>query len=128
MEAQSEAVGAAAGGDEVDGDSVGLDVGGRHGGGGEVWRPALSPRGELPARGLNVPSAQHQHRPASGPSAAKEVSKSWSGRIHGCFDELLELLDEVDIQPDDLLVSVGDLVDRGPAPVARRGVNESSRH
>ncbi|WP_254645769.1 SDR family NAD(P)-dependent oxidoreductase [Streptomyces malaysiensis] len=81
VDAQSEVVGAAAGGDEVDGDSVGLDVGGRHGGGGEVWRPALSPRRELPARGLNVPSAQHQHRPAPGPSAAKEVSKSWSGRI-----------------------------------------------
>ncbi|MFE4370929.1 metallophosphoesterase family protein [Streptomyces sp. NPDC056835] len=38
------------------------------------------------------------------------------GDIHGCFDELLELLDEVDIRPDDLLVSVGDLIDRGPAP------------
>ncbi|WP_285577770.1 metallophosphoesterase [Actinoallomurus iriomotensis] len=38
------------------------------------------------------------------------------GDIHGCFDELLELLDEVDLRPDDLLVSVGDLVDRGPAP------------
>ncbi|WP_237287335.1 SDR family NAD(P)-dependent oxidoreductase [Streptomyces malaysiensis] len=64
MDAQSEAAAAAAGGDEVDGDSVGLDVGGRHGGGGEARRPALSPRRELPARGLNVPSAQHQHRPA----------------------------------------------------------------
>lgn len=38
------------------------------------------------------------------------------GDIHGCFDELLELLDKVDLRPDDLLVSVGDLVDRGPAP------------
>ncbi|MER6144248.1 metallophosphoesterase family protein [Streptomyces sparsogenes] len=38
------------------------------------------------------------------------------GDIHGCFDELLELLAKVDIRPDDLLVSVGDLVDRGPAP------------
>jgi serine/threonine protein phosphatase 1 len=38
------------------------------------------------------------------------------GDIHGCFDELVELLDEVDLHPDDLLVSVGDLVDRGPAP------------
>ncbi|WP_329520725.1 metallophosphoesterase family protein [Spirillospora sp. NBC_01491] len=38
------------------------------------------------------------------------------GDIHGCFDELLELLEDVDIRPDDLLVSVGDLVDRGPAP------------
>ncbi|MGF1429259.1 metallophosphoesterase family protein [Kitasatospora sp. LaBMicrA B282] len=44
------------------------------------------------------------------------------GDIHGCFDELLELLDEVDIQPDDLLVSVGDLVDRGPAPGAVVGL------
>ncbi|MER5626486.1 metallophosphoesterase family protein [Streptosporangium sp. NPDC002544] len=38
------------------------------------------------------------------------------GDIHGCFDELLELLEKVDLRPDDLLVSVGDLVDRGPAP------------
>ncbi|MFB9833309.1 metallophosphoesterase family protein [Actinoallomurus acaciae] len=38
------------------------------------------------------------------------------GDIHGCFDELLELLDEVGLHPDDLLISVGDLVDRGPAP------------
>ncbi|QYC41728.1 Bis(5'-nucleosyl)-tetraphosphatase, symmetrical [Nonomuraea coxensis DSM 45129] len=38
------------------------------------------------------------------------------GDIHGCFDELLELLEKVDLRPDDLLVSVGDVVDRGPAP------------
>ncbi|WP_141578061.1 metallophosphoesterase family protein [Actinomadura sp. WMMA1423] len=37
------------------------------------------------------------------------------GDVHGCFDELLELLDRVGLRPDDLLVSVGDLVDRGPA-------------
>ncbi len=38
------------------------------------------------------------------------------GDIHGCFDELTELLDTVGLHPDDLLVSVGDIVDRGPAP------------
>ncbi|WP_149260781.1 metallophosphoesterase family protein [Actinomadura sp. K4S16] len=38
------------------------------------------------------------------------------GDVHGCFDELLELLEKVGLRPDDLLVSVGDLVDRGPAP------------
>lgn len=38
------------------------------------------------------------------------------GDIHGCFDELVELLDKVRLGPDDLLVSVGDVVDRGPAP------------
>ncbi|MEV0662702.1 metallophosphoesterase family protein [Actinomadura luteofluorescens] len=38
------------------------------------------------------------------------------GDIHGCFDELMELLEKVELQPDDLLISVGDLVDRGPAP------------
>lgn len=38
------------------------------------------------------------------------------GDIHGCFDELVELLAKVALRPDDLLVSVGDLVDRGPAP------------
>ncbi|MFI6515376.1 metallophosphoesterase family protein [Spirillospora sp. NPDC050679] len=40
------------------------------------------------------------------------------GDVHGCFDELLELLGKVGIGPDDLLVGVGDLVDRGPAPGA----------
>jgi serine/threonine protein phosphatase 1 len=38
------------------------------------------------------------------------------GDVHGCFDELIELLEKVGLRPDDLLVSVGDLVDRGPAP------------
>lgn len=38
------------------------------------------------------------------------------GDIHGCYDELAELLDLVALRPDDLLVSVGDLVDRGPRP------------
>lgn len=36
------------------------------------------------------------------------------GDVHGCFAELLELLDKVQLQPEDLLISVGDLVDRGP--------------
>jgi len=35
------------------------------------------------------------------------------GDIHGCYDELLELLDKVDLQADDWLISVGDIVDRG---------------
>lgn len=38
------------------------------------------------------------------------------GDIHGCFDELLDLLDRVGATDDDLLLSVGDLVDRGPKP------------
>ncbi|WP_327003063.1 metallophosphoesterase [Dactylosporangium sp. NBC_01737] len=38
------------------------------------------------------------------------------GDIHGCYDELLDLLDAVQLHPDDLLVSVGDIVDRGPKP------------
>jgi serine/threonine protein phosphatase 1 len=38
------------------------------------------------------------------------------GDIHGCYTELVELLDQIGAQPDDLLISVGDLVDRGPAP------------
>lgn len=36
------------------------------------------------------------------------------GDIHGCFDELLVLLGQVAFGADDVLVSVGDLVDRGP--------------
>jgi serine/threonine protein phosphatase 1 len=38
------------------------------------------------------------------------------GDIHGCHDELVELLSRVGANADDLLVSVGDLVDRGPKP------------
>ncbi|MEQ1505856.1 MAG: metallophosphoesterase family protein [Myxococcota bacterium] len=38
------------------------------------------------------------------------------GDIHGCWDELQALLDRVALTDDDLVVSVGDLVDRGPAP------------
>lgn len=36
------------------------------------------------------------------------------GDVHGCLDELVQLLNKVDIQDDDLLVFAGDLVDRGP--------------
>jgi serine/threonine protein phosphatase 1 len=38
------------------------------------------------------------------------------GDIHGCYDELQELLDAAGIANDELVVSVGDLVDRGPDP------------
>lgn len=38
------------------------------------------------------------------------------GDIHGCLDELMRLLERVDLRADDLLVSVGDVVDRGPSP------------
>jgi hypothetical protein len=36
------------------------------------------------------------------------------GDIHGCFDELKTLLGQIKFNSDDLLVAVGDLVDRGP--------------
>lgn len=38
------------------------------------------------------------------------------GDVHGCFAELGRLLDEVRFGKHDLLVSVGDLLDRGPEP------------
>lgn len=37
------------------------------------------------------------------------------GDIHGCLTALDRLLAEVDLQPDDVLVTLGDYVDRGPA-------------
>lgn len=40
------------------------------------------------------------------------------GDIHGCHAELLDLLDNAGIGDDDLIVSVGDIVDRGPDPLA----------
>jgi predicted phosphodiesterase len=38
------------------------------------------------------------------------------GDIHGCYDELLELLARVEPADDDVVVSVGDVVSKGPAP------------
>ena len=38
------------------------------------------------------------------------------GDIHGCFDELRELLDRVAPSGDDVVVSAGDVVRKGPAP------------
>jgi len=35
------------------------------------------------------------------------------GDIHGCFDELMELTRIIDLQPQDQLISLGDIVDRG---------------
>lgn len=36
------------------------------------------------------------------------------GDIHGCYNEFIELLDKVDVSDDDFIISVGDIVDRGP--------------
>ncbi|MGZ8711232.1 MAG: metallophosphoesterase family protein, partial [Thermoanaerobaculia bacterium] len=39
------------------------------------------------------------------------------GDIHGCHEELTDLLDRIDPGPDDLVISTGDLVRKGPDPV-----------
>jgi serine/threonine protein phosphatase 1 len=39
------------------------------------------------------------------------------GDIHGCFAELKALLARVDPSPDDLVISTGDIVHKGPDPV-----------
>jgi serine/threonine protein phosphatase 1 len=39
------------------------------------------------------------------------------GDIHGCHEELIELLDRAALSSADTLVSIGDLVDRGPGSV-----------
>src|ERR1051325_6051937 len=36
------------------------------------------------------------------------------GDIHGCYDELTDLLNVIDFQPDDRVVAVGDLITKGP--------------
>lgn len=38
------------------------------------------------------------------------------GDIHGCWDEFQDLLDHAGLSDTDQIVSVGDMVDRGPAP------------
>ncbi|HXD33177.1 MAG TPA: metallophosphoesterase family protein [Pyrinomonadaceae bacterium] len=36
------------------------------------------------------------------------------GDIHGCYDELMDLLDEVDLAETDRVIAVGDLIVKGP--------------
>lgn len=36
------------------------------------------------------------------------------GDIHGCFDELCDLLDKAGLSSDDPIIAIGDLVNRGP--------------
>ncbi|HYV10241.1 MAG TPA: metallophosphoesterase, partial [Pyrinomonadaceae bacterium] len=36
------------------------------------------------------------------------------GDIHGCYDELMALIDEVELQDDDRVIAVGDLITKGP--------------
>ena len=36
------------------------------------------------------------------------------GDIHGCWEELQELLDAAALASDDQIIAVGDVVDRGP--------------
>ena len=38
------------------------------------------------------------------------------GDIHGCFDEVTELLSLLDVKPEDVVVATGDLTRKGPAP------------
>ena len=39
------------------------------------------------------------------------------GDVHGCLEELDELLSRLEVGPSDRLVLAGDLMDRGPDPV-----------
>ena len=38
------------------------------------------------------------------------------GDIHGCYDELQDLLDAAGLSADDQIIAIGDLVNRGPYP------------
>lgn len=35
------------------------------------------------------------------------------GDIHGCYDEMIALINKIGVTDDDLIVSLGDIVDRG---------------
>jgi len=38
------------------------------------------------------------------------------GDIHGCFDEVTELLEQLEVKSGDVVVATGDLTRKGPAP------------
>jgi bis(5'-nucleosyl)-tetraphosphatase (symmetrical) len=40
------------------------------------------------------------------------------GDIHGCIEELNELIDKINLQPSDSIYFIGDLIDRGPDSIA----------
>ena len=40
------------------------------------------------------------------------------GDIHGCFDELMALIERAGLAADDEIIALGDIVDRGPATLA----------
>jgi hypothetical protein len=50
------------------------------------------------------------------------------GDIHGCYDELLDLLSKVDFAANDRLIAVGDLITKGPknAEVLNRFISDES--
>jgi serine/threonine protein phosphatase 1 len=51
-------------------------------------------------------------------SGGRLVVKTWVvGDIHGCAEELAELLEQIQLGPEDRFISVGDLYHRGPDPV-----------
>jgi len=53
-----------------------------------------------------------------GRSRKDRMTSTWVvGDIHGCAKELASLLDTMDLQPGDRLLSAGDLFHRGPDPV-----------
>lgn len=50
--------------------------------------------------------------------STKKTSKTYVfGDIHGCYDEFIELTKKIGITDDDLIISLGDIVDRGSKSV-----------
>lgn len=39
------------------------------------------------------------------------------GDIHGCYDEFMQLQEQIGVTDDDLVISLGDIVDRGAKSV-----------
>lgn len=50
------------------------------------------------------------------------------GDIHGCYDELLELIEKARVTGDDRVVAVGDLVVKGPKSAAVLDLFQSDNH
>lgn len=74
--------------------------------------PTSSSPSSSPSPSSPSPSPSSSASPAGRPAGAQRHIVI--GDIHGCYGELLELLDRAGATSEDLIVSVGDLVDRGP--------------
>jgi predicted MPP superfamily phosphohydrolase len=79
-----------------------------------AWKPVARSLGDSDTLYMDQDAPKHIRLPA----AAEKQRVIIVGDVHGCFDELCELLDQVKFQQGvDTLILAGDLVNKGPKSI-----------